>query len=518
MAVNCAAVVAAVLVVVVVVVIVGWRVLNWVWLTPRKFEKQLREQGLKGNSYKLLSGDLKEMATMSKEAKAKPIGLSDDIVPHVMPFFHKSVIKHGQNFFAWLGPKPMVNIVDPEIIKEILSKYNQFQKPKGQTQLVRGLIAQDGEKWVKHRKIINPAFHVEKLKHMLPAFYLSCIEMIGKWEEIVSKEEGCCELDVWPYLQIVSADVISRTAFGSNYEEGRRIFELQKEQAELAMEASRSIYIPGSRFLPTKRNKRMKEIAKDVRASIKSIIDKKLAAMKVGETASNDDLLGILLESNNKEIEHHGNKNSGMSIEEVIEECYLFYFAGQETTANLLVWTMVLLSQHQLWQAKAREEVLQVFGNKKPDYNGLNHLKIVTMILNEVLRLYPPAAAVMARTIHEEMKVGEFTLPAGVFIQVPIMLVHHNLELWGDDAKEFKPERFSEGVSKVTKGQASFIPFGGGPRICIGQNFAMLEAKLIVAMILQRFSFALSTSYSHAPQIGITLRPQYGAHLVLQRL
>jgi cytochrome P450 len=281
-------------------IVQGLRILNWVWLRPRKLEKYLRAQGLNGNSYRFLFGDMKEMYLMTKQAKTKPINLSDDAVPRVLPFLHKSSKNYGKYFLTWLGPKPNIVIMDPDLIKEIMTKHYQFLKPK-QNPLAKligtGIVDYDGDKWTKHRKIINPAFHLEKLKFMLPAFKLSCSELLEKWEKKIPEKGLSCELDVWPYLQTMTSDVISRTAFGSSYEEGRRIFELQIEQSELVIQAIQSVYIPGSRYLPTKRNNRMKEIEKQVQALIREIINKRIKAMELGE-ASHDDLLGILLESN----------------------------------------------------------------------------------------------------------------------------------------------------------------------------------------------------------------------------
>ncbi|KAH7861086.1 hypothetical protein Vadar_021576 [Vaccinium darrowii] len=367
----------------------AWKIVNWVWLRPKQLERCLRDQGFKGNPYRFLYGDSKEFASTIKEAKSKTMEASDDdIVPRVVPFHQYFVNRHGTNHFVWLGPTPRLTITDPKLIKEILSKSEVFQKPALNPHfklLVTGILTYEGEKWATHRNLVNPAFHLEKLKLMAPAMYSSCSEMVSKWEVLVSTK-GSCELDVWPYLSNLTADVISRTAFGSDYDEGKQIFQLQKELMNIMMQLLRSIYIPGLRFLPTTTNREMRKINNEVGALVRNIINKRRRTMN-GEV--DNDLLGILLKSNLKATDQEpGSKNIQLTDEDIIEECKLFYLAGQETTSALLVWTMVLLSKHQKWQALAREEVLAVFGDKKPDFDGLHQLKTVTMILNEVMRMY----------------------------------------------------------------------------------------------------------------------------------
>ncbi|CAA7029979.1 unnamed protein product [Microthlaspi erraticum] len=491
-----------------------WRIVEWVWLKPKMLESFLRKQGLVGTRYTPLVGDVRRTFSMLKEARSKPMKPTDDLISLVMPYSSHMLNTYGNTFFTWLGPIPSITIMNPQLIKEVYNKVYDF--PKTHTfplvaLITDGLANADGDKWAKHRKIINPAFHFEKIKNMVSTFHISCCEVVCQWEKLVSDKGSSCEVDVWPWIVNLTGDVISRTAFGSSYKEGHRIFLLQEELAKLIIQALAKSYIPGYRHFPTKNNRRMKAIVREIQVILKGIISKRETARDAGEAPS-DDLLDLLLESNSGQT-----KGNGLTTEEIMEECKLFYFAGQETTSVLLAWTLVLLSQHQDWQARAREEVLQVFGDREPNLQGINQLKVMTMILYEVLRLYPPLLQ-MNRAVHKEIKLGDLTVPGGVQINMPVLLIHRDTKLWGDDAAEFKPERFKDGVSKATKNQVCFLPFGWGPRTCIGQNFALLEAKMALALILRRFFFELSPSYVHAPYTVITIHPHFGAHLIMHKL
>ncbi|MCL7038070.1 hypothetical protein MKW94_013081 [Papaver nudicaule] len=496
-----------------------------IWWKPKSLEKLLKQNGINTTPYKILYGDKKEYVESRIEASSKPMNLKHSIVPRAVPFMFQILQKYGKVSAFWFGTTPRVLICDPDMMKEILSnKFGHFQKPPFNPHinlLTKGLTILENDKWAKHRRIMTPAFHHEKLKEMVPAFTSCCAKLIERWTDLVALSGGSCEVDVWPELQNFTGDVLSRAAFGSSFEEGKEIFELQKEQVKLVVEASQSFYVPGFRFLPTKKNKRRMELDNRIKAMFRELINKKEQAIRNGKS-NFDDLLGLLLQCNNpgylQTNANNPTSNVCMTTEEVIEECKLFYFAGQDTTSNWLTWTMIVLSMHQDWQEKAREEVLRICGKNPPHFESITHLKTVTMILHEVQRLYPPVIQ-QHRYTYKEVQIKGLSLPAGVEIILPTVVIHHDPELWGEDVEEFRPERFSEGISKAGKNdKVAFFPFGWGPRICLGQNFAIVEAKMALAMNLQNFSFDLSQAYTHAPHTIITLQPQHGAPIMLHRI
>ncbi|PIN12475.1 Cytochrome P450 CYP4/CYP19/CYP26 subfamily [Handroanthus impetiginosus] len=473
---------------------------------PWKIRKHFRKQGINGPPYRLIYGNSEEIKQLLKEAELKPIPFSHNILHRVSPHYYKWSAIYGKTFLFWFGSKPRLIFSDPDMIKEVMMNPSGLVikdafNPLSKLLLGQGLVGLEGDKWSVHRKIANQAFTMERVKAWVPKIVASTLKELKKWEaESGGKDEF--EIDVHKELHKLSADIISRTAFGSSFEEGKRIFELQDQQAVLALQAKRNVYIPGLRFLPTNQNRRLQKVEKEIRDSVRVLIQKN------GKSKENpENLLTLLTQAS-------GDNQEGLSVEEVIDECKTFYFAGKETTANVLSWALLLLAVHPEWQARAREEVLRVCkNNQPPNSENLTEFKIVTLILQETMRLYPPAV-MLFRQASKNMKLGGLDIPANIEFNLPIVAVHHDTEIWGKDANEFNPMRFSE----PRKHLAAYFPFGLGPRICVGQNLAMVETKVILAMILQQFSFAISPSYVHSPIIDWTLEPQYGAQIIFTKI
>ncbi|XP_057827301.2 cytochrome P450 CYP72A616 isoform X1 [Cryptomeria japonica] len=256
-------------------------------------------------------------------------------------------------------------------------------------------------------------------------------------------------------------------------------------------------------------------LSKEIRKCARQVIESRERTARTGKSVDyGNDLLGLMM-SSNKEQGGKGQSNIHMTTDEIISELITFYIAGQETTTILLTWTMILLGMHQDWQELARKEVLEVCGKTDfPNADTVNGLKIMGMIFNESLRLYPPIIALLRKT-EKPMKLGRLSIPAGTQLQIPILEMHHDPSLWGDNVNEFNPERFREGISKAAEHPIAFMPFSLGPRVCIGQNFALIEAKVALTLILQQFFFVISPNYIHAPVHSFTLKPQFGAQVIL---
>ncbi|XP_022945316.1 cytochrome P450 CYP749A22-like [Cucurbita moschata] len=488
------------------------KVVAKLWWKPMRIQRMMRAQGIEGPSYNFIQGNMAEMYTKRMHAMATPMDLSHNILPRVLPHVYSWLNHYGKTFLQWYGMEAQLVITDPEMIKEVFhDRQKNYPKAKLDDHLLRifgnGLVTSEGERWAKSRKIANYAFHGDSLKNMIPAMIECAATMIERWKLFEGKE-----LDVLKELKVYTLDVISHTAFGSSYEQGKSIFQMLQDLSDLSIRNGYKIRVPViSKIFKSKDDVEGERLEKRMEEWFMEMIKSREEKFMNGEAEGyGNDFLGLLVKAKNDPENSHR-----ISADVIVAECKTFYFAGHETTNVLIAWTMFLLAMHKEWQDEARNEVLEIFGTKNPSSEGLPKLRTMTMIINECLRLYPPAMTV-SRQVEKEVRLGRLRLPATLQLTVPTIAVHHDKAFWGEDAHEFKPERFGEGVGKVMeRNSAGYLPFGLGPRSCVGMSFAMNEAKIAMSMILQKYSLALSPAYAHMPAQFLTTCPQQGLHLIL---
>ncbi|XVF16640.1 hypothetical protein REPUB_Repub10bG0049800 [Reevesia pubescens] len=499
------------------------KVLQKYWFTPLRIQHMMNLQGIKGPPYKFIHGNNKETIKMRHEALSKPIAtLSHDIFPKVHPQTFSRINLYGKNYLGWGGIRAQLYITDPELVKEVLkSSASDFPKrtsrdrKRNQDEFARkilgdGLVTSEGEKWAKQRKLANHVFHGESLKSMTPALIASVETMLDRWKQFEGKE-----IEVFEEFRVMTSEMISRTAFDSSYLDGKMIFDMLMKLTVLTIRSMFKVRLPViSKFWKSADEIESDKLVKGIHSSVMEIVKKREEKVASGKANSfGTDFLGLLLNAY-----HDADEKNRLSEQDLVDECKTLYFGGQETTNSALAWAVLLLAIHPDWQEKARREAIEVFGNQNPHSEGIGRLKIMTMIINETLRLYPPVT-IMVRRVEEEVQLGNLILPPDLDLAVQILALHHDPQLWGDDVHLFKPERFAQGIANATKyNAAAFIPFGLGPRSCVGMSFAMTEIKTALSMILQRYTITLSPTYTHSPFVLIMLKPQHGIQVMLHSL
>nr|AYM55676.1 cytochrome P450 [Croton stellatopilosus] len=481
-----------------------------------KVKKKIQKQGIKGPSPSFLHGNLPEMQEIQLLNAEKEISSAnvDDIVAQdyssiIFPYFDHWRKQYGPVYTYSTGFKQHLYITDPEFVKEMnLCKTLDLGKPPYVTKRFaplfgNGIIRSNGHFWALQRKIVAPEFFMVKVKSMVGSMVESTQALIKEWEQRIESEGGTeAEIRVDEDLKGLSANVIARACFGTSYFKGEQIF------SKLRF-LHKALTKQGTLFGSTRFRKNYKEISR-LEREIENLIWETVEERQ-RQSSVEKDLMQLILE----EAVNAGKLSPKQFI---VDNCKSLYFAGHDTTAISATWCLMLLALHPHWQSQIREELSQFCNNGLLDANSLSKLKTVTMVIQESLRLFPPTGFVV-REAFEEVQIGNIiTIPKGVCTWTLISTLHRDPDIWGEDANKFRPERFADGISKACKFPQAYLPFGIGTRLCVGRNFAMVELKIVISLIVSKFTLSLSPNYIHSPTFRVLIEPKHGLQLLIQKI
>ncbi|PAN35409.1 hypothetical protein PAHAL_6G206600 [Panicum hallii] len=497
----------------------AWVTVTCYYLTPMRIRRILAGQGVLGPPPRLLVGNLRDVSALVARATAGDMGsLSHDIVGRLLPHYVRWSKMYGRIFVYWYGSEPRVCVTDAGMVRELLSSRHAHVTGKSWLQrqgakhfIGRGLIMANGATWWHQRHVVAPAFMADRLRGRVGHMVECARQTVRALREAVAR--GGNEVEVGAHMARLAGDIIARTEFDTSYDTGKRVFHLIEELQRLTARSSRYLWVPGSQYFPSKYRREIKRLNGELEQLLKESIQRSREIADEGRAPSSAcgmGLLGMLLaEMEKKKTRSSGNGELGYDTQTIVDECKTFFFAGHETSALLLTWAIMLLATNPSWQDKARAEVASVCGDAPPTADHLPKLTVLQMVINETLRLYPPAT-LLPRMAFEDITLGggELRVPKGASVWIPVLAIHHDEAVWGADAHEFRPDRFAPGRPRPWAGR--FLPFASGPRNCVGQAYAMVEAKVVLAVLLASFRFGISDEYRHAPVTVLTLRPRHG--------
>jgi cytochrome P450 len=364
-----------------------------------------------------------------------------------------------------------------------------------------GLLTSEGETWRRHRRIMAPAFDPRSVIGYAPIMTEVTQALLAKWDAL--PEGG--EVDVAAAMMQATLHIISRAMFSSDSEEIVEVVENGVGQYQTVVRPSLLDLLHVPQWLT-------RLIAPQPTDGIFDEFDKKVDRLLTERGRQPDaepkDLLARLIAARDAET------GGGMTAKEVRDQVVTIFMAGHETTSLALSWTWYLLSQHPAIEARLYDELTDVLGGREPRYDDIANLRYARMVIEESMRLYPPAHTIGRQPIAADEILGH-RIPAGAEVLIMPWLIHRKPSLW-ENPDRFDPERFAP-ERAAERPRFAYIPFGAGPRICIGAVFAMTEAILILAAIAQRYRLHLKAGHPVEPQGLITLRPRHGLRMTLER-
>ena len=367
--------------------------------------------------------------------------------------------------------------------------------------LGRGLLTSEGETWRRHRRIMAPAFDPRSVAGYAPIMTEVTQALLAKWDALPAPKE----LDVAAAMMHATLHIISRAMFSSDSDEIVDIVESGVNQYQTTVRPRLLDLLHVPEWLTHLISPQHTEGIFD---EFDRKVDRLLTERGREPDAEPKDLLARLLAARDAET------GGGMTAKEVRDQVVTIFMAGHETTSQALSWTWYLLSQHPAVEAKLFDELTTVLEGRTPRYEDLANLRYTRMVIEESTRLYPPAHTIARQPIAADEVLGQ-RIPAGAEVLIVPWLLHRKPSLW-ENPDRFDPERFAP-ERAAARPRYAYIPFGAGPRICIGAAFAMAEAMLILATIALRYRLHLKPGFPVEPQGLITLRPRYGLQMTLER-
>lgn len=414
--------------------------------------------------------------------------------------------RYGDIYTLDLGVTKLVVLNSPRHAQQLLrDRIHGYTKAGPVWDLLRtvignGLATSEGDHWLRQRRLLQGGFNRQRTSALAGLMVQAIAEGIESWDRRAERSEP---IDLLPAFSRIAMRVLMKTMFGKDVNEGE-LAEMTAavtyllEYATWAMMASA---LPDGVPLPGKRKYRrtLREIDEYVSGMI--------VRRRVADTGG-DDLISMMLGMRDPR------SGEGMTDREIRDEAFTIFMAGYETTALALTWSFYFLAKHPDVKRAVGDEVRQVLGDALPTYDVVGRLPLALRVLQETLRLRPPAFW-LPRTALEDDEIDGYQIPRGTNLALLIFGVHHDPQHW-PHAEDFDPDRFSPEAS-ADRHPFAWIPFGAGQRLCIGRDFAQLEALLCMVMVLQRYDVVLPPGFTARARFLSTLRPKGGISVLLKR-